>query len=105
MALAVIAYDTLRRAIIARRQVTCIYDGLFRECCPHAIGTKRGRTHVLLFQFAGQSSRGLPPGGQWRCMDVEALSQVTARDGPWFTDPRHSKPQTCIDVIDVEVAY
>jgi hypothetical protein len=97
------AYDVLRQAIIDRQQVTCIYQARYRECCPHAIGTKRGVRHVLMFQFGGESSRGLPQGGEWRCMDVDALSQVAARDGSWYTDPRHSRPQTCIDLVDVDV--
>jgi hypothetical protein len=97
------AYDVLRQAIIDRQQVTCIYQKRYRECCPHAIGTKRSVRHVLMFQFGGESSRGLPTGGEWRCMDVDALSQVVARAGPWHTDPRHSRPQTCIDLVDVDV--
>jgi hypothetical protein len=96
-------YHLIRQAIIDQNQVTCSYQGLYRECCPHCIGTKRGRLHVLMFQFAGQSSRGLPPGGNWRCMDIDDLTQVTVQSGPWHTDPRHSRPQTCIDVVDIEV--
>jgi hypothetical protein len=96
-------YDLIRKALIDRNQVICFYQGFYRECCPHCIGTKRGRSHVLMFQFAGQSSRGLPLGGNWRCMDIDDLSQVTVQSGPWYTDPRHSRPQTCIDIVDVEV--
>lgn len=39
-------YSELRQAIIHRQQVTCIYQDRYRECCPHAIGTKNGRSHV-----------------------------------------------------------
>jgi hypothetical protein len=99
----VTTYNLLRQAIINRSQVTCFYQARYRECCPHSIGTKRGVAHVLMFQFAGQSSRGLPLGGEWRCMDVAALSQVGVRNGPWHTNPNHSRPQTCIDVVDVDV--
>ena len=96
-------YGLIRQAIIDRRQVVCVYQGRHRECCPHAIGIKNGRQHVLMFQFAGDSSKGLPPGGEWRCMDVEALSNVADRDGPWHTKDDHRRPQTCIDVVDVDV--
>jgi hypothetical protein len=97
-------YALIRQAIIDLNQVVCFYHGLYRECCPHSIGTKRGRPRVLMFQFAGQSSRGLPPGGEWRCMDIDDLSQVTVQSGPWYTNPRHSRPQTCIDIVDIDVA-
>jgi len=96
------SYTTLRQAIIDRRQVTLFYAGYSRECCPHAIGTKNGKEHVLVFQFAGGSSKGLPPGGEWRCMKVATVSQVTTAIGPWRTGTGHTRPQTCIDNIDVD---
>ena len=97
-------YDLIRQAIIDGNQVIFWYHGLYRECCPHMIGQKRGRQHVLMFQFAGQSSRGLPPSGEWRCMDVDEISQVVVQNGPWYTDPNYS-PGTdrCLDVIDFNV--
>lgn len=98
-------YAALRQAIVEHKQVACFYDGHYRECCPHVLGLKRGRQHVLTFQFAGGSSRGLPPEGQWRCMDVDRISGIIVRDGPWRTGESHTRPQTCVDLIDVEVTY
>ena len=95
-------YTTLRQAITERRPVIFLYAGYHRECCPHSIGTKNGKEHVLVFQFAGGSSQGLPPGGQWRCMDVAAISQIAAMTGPWRTGTSHLRPQTCIDHVDVD---
>lgn len=97
--------EVLRDAIVNRRQVKCSYDGLYREMCPHVMGWKNEVHHVLSFQFAGESSRGLPPGGQWKCMEVEGITILSVVDGPWYTDPRHSRPQTCVDQIEVEVPY
>lgn len=99
------SYNLLRQAIIDRKQVVCVYQGLPREVCPHAIGTKRGERHVLVFQFGGQSSQGLPPDGQWRCMNPDEISGAIIQAGPWRTGSSHTRPQTCIDQIDVEVAY
>jgi hypothetical protein len=65
------AYQLLRDAIANQNQVTLFYSGLYRECCPHAIGSKGDTRHVLVFQFAGGSKRGLPLGGEWRCMARE----------------------------------
>ena len=98
-------YLTIREAILQRRQVIAIYKGYGREMCPHAIGTKEGKAHVLCFQFGGESSKGLPPGGEWRCFEVDELQNVSVREGPWHTAPNYSGwRQTCIDQVDVEVS-
>lgn len=99
------SYDVFRQAIINKQQVICNYTGHERAVCPHAIGTKGGRPQVLTWQFAGGSSSGLPAGGQWRCMEINKVSGARAQDGDWHTGGPHSKPQTCVDNIDVEVAY
>ena len=72
-------YAVFRNAILAERQVTCIYDGRYRELCPHIIGTnKDGEEAVLAFQFAGESSGRLP---QWRCLRLRNVRDAEARDG------------------------
>src|SRR5882724_11554948 len=65
-------YSLLYQAIEEKKQVIAMYDGYLREMCPHVLGSKDGVRHVLLFQFAGDSSQGLPPGGQWK-EDVRVL--------------------------------
>lgn len=102
---AVSDYATLRNAILQKFQVLASYHGHYREFCPHAIGTKRGRQHALGYQFAGHSSSGLPPGGEWRCFDIAGLSTVGIRAGQWHTGESHTRPQSCVDEIDVEVGY
>ena len=98
-------YDLIRTAILCKKQVIAVYDGYPREMCPHVLGLKKGVRHVLSYQFGGESSRGLPPSGEWKCMQVDALSQVALRDGQWFTGTRKTnKPQSCVDQVDVEVS-
>ena len=97
-------YGLLYQAIRQRKQVIATYDGNRREMCPHVLGSKNGVRHVLAFQFAGGSSRGLPPGGQWKCMDVDRLSNVSLREGPWQTGLRTTgKPQSCVESVDISV--
>jgi hypothetical protein len=96
--------ELLIMAIEELKQVVCIYDGYPREMCPHVVGWKNGAHHVLSYQFAGGSSRGLPPGGEWRCMDIDGITQLALRDGPWQTGPSHTKPQTCVDSKEAEVS-
>ena len=98
------SYAILRQAIVDRKQITCTFRGYYREMCPHVIGhSKKGVPQLLAYQFGGQSSSGLPPGGEWRCMPVADIQNVQTRDGPWHTGQSHLKPQTCVHVIDVEV--
>jgi hypothetical protein len=98
-------YPTLRNAVLQKLQVTATYHNLYRKFCPHVIGRKKGKEHVLGYQFAGQSSKGLPPDGEWRCFDVAGLSGVNTQNGPWRTRDVHTRPQNCVDNIDEEVPY
>ena len=98
-------YTTLRDAILNKLIVSAEYKGYNRIFCPHVIGRKRGKEHVLTYQFGGSSSSGLPPDGEWRCFDVNGLSNVSTSSGPWHTGASHTQPQSCVDDIDVEVSF
>jgi hypothetical protein len=98
-------YGTVYAAIQNQQSISALYQGLTRELCPHALGTKNGKQQGLFFQFAGQSSSGLPPGGMWRCIPIEGLQILSVYDGPWHTNNDHSKMQTCVGTVDIEVAY
>jgi hypothetical protein len=100
-------YALIRDAVVRKRQVIAIYHGRRRELCPHVLGTKRGRRQALFYQFGGESQSGLGPLGSatnWRCIPVDELSDVRTRDGQWFTADDHSRPETCVDYVDVQVA-
>jgi hypothetical protein len=99
------SYQVFKNAILNKQQVVCFYKGFERAVCPHAIGIKNGKPQVLTWQFAGGSNSGLPLGGQWRCMEIDSVSGAQAKDGDWHTGGLHTKPQTCVDQVDVEVAY
>jgi hypothetical protein len=96
-------YDTLRFAIEHRQPVTATYHGARRLFCPHALGTKGERRHVLVYQMAtdppARSSR--TPG--WRCLDVDDLREATVTPGPWQTETNAFNPQSCLDVVDLAV--
>lgn len=99
-------YTAIRNAIINKQQVVAAYKGHIREMCPHVIGTKNGREQALFYQFGGTSSSGnivADSPQNWRCIPVEGLSDITVRSGLWYAASNHSQPQTCVDVIDVEV--
>jgi len=101
-------YNDVRQAILDKNQVIAYYGGHYREMCPHAIGTKNGKEQALFYQFAGDTSKGavLPNSkDNWRCMPISGLSNVSIRSGAWHTAENHSSATTCIDTIDVEVAY
>ncbi|PWF90153.1 hypothetical protein DD549_20330 [Shewanella algae] len=98
-------YDLIRGAILNKQQVFADYDGHPREMCPHVIGTKNSREQALFYQFGGSSSSGpiVPNSPQnWRCMPVDRLDNIRIVNGEWHTGDNHSRPQTCVDLIDVE---
>jgi hypothetical protein len=95
------AYQILAEAIGAKCRVVARYNGEERVFSPHALGTKRGAYHVLVYQFAGGSRTGLPPGGEWRCLDVAGLSDLRQEPGPWRTAPNVFNPQSCLDEVEV----
>lgn len=86
-----------------RKQVLCVYGGFRRELCPAVLGHSRGEEKALTFQFGGESSSGLPPGGEWRCLWLNKVSNVTLRDGPWFAGSSHTWPQDCVEDVDLDV--
>jgi hypothetical protein len=99
-------HEIIADAIINKKQVTAFYNGHLREMCPHVLGTKNGRTQCLFYQFGGGSSSGtITPNSQqnWRCIPVDTLEISEVKTGIWHTGSNHSRPQTCVDFIDVEV--
>ena len=38
-------------------------------------------------------------------MPIDDLQDVVVTDGEWHTAPNHTRPQTCVDEIDVEVDF
>ena len=105
------AYNIIRDAILRRQQVIAYYKNHLREMCPHAIGTKNGIEHALFYQFGGTSgSKVIEPDGShanWRCMQLNLSSQVTVQQGAWHTalGGGHSRRESCIDWVDVEVPH
>ena len=101
-------YDVIHDAIVNKKVIRAIYNAHERVMCPHLLGTKNGRSQALFYQFAGHSSSGLEPDGSrnnWRCMFLDELSNVRSEDGRWHTAPNHSRPSTCVDVVDAEVEF
>jgi hypothetical protein len=98
-------YELLRLAAARRQAVAAIYDGLPRLLCPHVLGRKSGRLHMVCYPFGGSGHSGWATEadgvGRRRCLAVEKLSQVEWRADAWHTEPR-SPRQTCIDEIDFD---
>ena len=103
------AYQLIRQAILEKKCMEANYNGLLRMMCPHTLGnSKKGEEQALFYQYDGQSSKGLGQPGSpqnWRCLRVEELTALKIIAGTWQGGPNHTAPQTCVDQIDVEVAY
>jgi len=96
-------YELFAQAIADRKQIFCTYEGLPRELCPHILGHTKGEEVALTYQFGGQSKSGLPPGGEWRCLSLSKVRNVRLRDGRWHAGSRHTRPQPCVEDVDVDV--
>lgn len=94
-------YDLVKQAIQGKKQIHAYYKDYLRQMCPPAIGWKNGKAHALFYQFAGHSGSGNLP--QWRCMDLDELTNVSIVAGSWHTGYGHSQAQTCVDQVDAEV--
>jgi hypothetical protein len=101
------SYALIRNAILERKIVRAIYQGLYCEMCPHLIGMRNGKQYALFYQFGGQSSSGpVQPGRStenWKCIDINELSDVTIEEGAWHSASYDSKLQSCIDELDAVV--
>jgi len=81
-----------------------MYGDHARASCPHIPGyAEDGSEAVLVFQFAGGSSRGLPRSGAWRCYYLADVGDLQAHDGTWRAGSSHSQPQPCVRFVDVDV--
>ena len=99
-------YDPIRDAIRHKQQIVATYKGYPRVLCPYALGRgKDGRERALFYQVGGSSSKGLPLGGEWRCLILDELTNVSAQSGPWtYVANWKDNTQTCLDVITTEVS-
>jgi hypothetical protein len=96
-------YGLFERAMRLRKPVSCTYSGHRRELCPIILGHSQGEEKALTYQFGGESSSGLPRGGEWRCLWLAKVSGIQLQDGPWITGSRHTQPQGCVEIVDLDV--
>ena len=100
-------YDLIKEAIQKKRCVTCYYNGYLRKMSPHVIGTKNGNEQALFYQYGGESSSGLSSNTSqnWRCIPVNKIENLSINTDFFQSALNHSKTQTCVSVIDVEIDY
>lgn len=99
-------YQLILSAIKNKQQVTAIYQGQYREMCPHIIGTKNGKQHALFYQFAGESNSGpITPNSKdnWRCLAIDQLTDIKLKKGEWHTYNNYNQKDRCIDNIDIKI--
>jgi hypothetical protein len=103
----------LKDAIRNKSCVRGMYDGHERFFCPHVLGGKDGKVNVLIYQYAGRTSKGpivtppIPtdgPSSNWKCMLVSGLTELSLVEGTWYTCQKHTQSQTCVDQVVAEVS-
>jgi hypothetical protein len=95
-------YRLFAQAIRTRKQIVCLYGGYRRELCPVILGHSKGEEKALTFQVGGDSSSGLPPGGEWRCLFLSKVERAVLHDGPWLSGDSHTQPQGCVEIVDLD---
>ena len=101
-------YEQIKAAIQKKKCMTGMYSGLVRHFSPHEIGMGgKGLAMVMAFQYAGQTSnpKGLPDGGEWRCMEVDKFSNLVENEDEWHSRDDHSRPNYCVVHSDVVIDY
>ena len=100
-------YNTIRQAILAKKNICASYNGYVREMTPHVLGTKGGVEQCLFYQFGGASSSATTfeenSPRNWRCIPLATLKDISTMDGETHNCDQHSQRQTCVDVVDVTV--
>jgi hypothetical protein len=96
-------YLLFRDALLCAQTIACTYDGNVRELCPVVLGHSKGEEKVLAFQTGGTSSRGLPAGGEWKCIFLAKVRNAEISAGVWREGTRHSQPQTCVQDVDLDI--
>ena len=96
-------YNLFHRAMQAKKQIACSYDGYPRLLCPTILGHTGGEEKALTFQFGGDSKSGLPRGGEWRCLSLSRVSDAQLRDGPWLAGDSHTRRQVCVGDVDFDI--
>ena len=96
-------YKQIWRAVREHKQITCTFDGKYREACPIILGyAADGSERVLVFQFGGETSpRSRLPG--WRSFLLTKIHDLKLRDGRWVEGDTHRQTQSHIQFIDVDV--
>lgn len=95
-------YQLFARALRERRPLACLYGGYRRVLCPVILGHTGDEEMALTYQFAGDSSSGLPRGGQWKCLRLARVENPQLQDGPWRTGASHGRPQACVETVDLD---
>jgi hypothetical protein len=101
------AYQIIKNAISTKQNIKADYKNYPRVMTPHVLGYKNGKEKCLLYQFDGQSSSAtsFPENSpsNWRCVFIDELQNVSAIGGKLHTCDQHTKRQTCVDDVDVEL--
>jgi hypothetical protein len=97
-------YALFLAAMRGKKQIVCVYQGHRRQICPILLGRTGLEEKSLAFQFAGDTGDGpIPPPGNWKCLRLSDVRDVTLRDGSWHAGAGHSTAQTCMKMVEYDV--
>jgi hypothetical protein len=86
-------YDLFSQAMIAQKQVLCLYDGYPRELCPIILGHSNGQEKALTYQFAGQAARVCPAQASGAASGSTRSAMFSSATGPGVPAMRIPSPK------------
>jgi predicted DNA-binding transcriptional regulator YafY len=93
-------FALVHQAILARKNITFVYEDKLREVSPHILGSKSGEETLLAYQFGGGSKSPLP---EWRCFYLSKVREARLVGGPWRSGSEHRTTQRCVDEVYIDV--
>lgn len=96
-------WDILADAIRNRQALSGSYQNRQRVFSPLALGHKGTTPRVLVFQTVGSSRSRLPTRGDFRCLNVDRLTNVRPAPGGWREAAAGWHPQSCMDSVEVAI--
>ncbi|MHB9036859.1 MAG: hypothetical protein ACYC64_09335 [Armatimonadota bacterium] len=93
-------------AIREKKPISFHYQGYYREACPHCLGSYKNKRRVLVYQYAGEGSKGpisTCNEKNWRAMHPEDMIDIDILDAKWVSHTSYVGPGRMFDLVDFEV--
>jgi hypothetical protein len=93
----------LVEAMLDKRRVRCIYQGVVRVICPVMVGRTERDERALVYQVGGGTKNGPLRTPEWKCLRLNEVHDAEIAEGRWFVGTTHTTASSCMQVVDLDV--